>query len=334
MSRVGRGQFMFAPVPLWEQLPAGWKFVEAVGVATDSRDRVFVFNRGEHPVIVFDRDGRFLEAWGEGQFVRPHGIWIGSDDAIYLTDDLDHTVQKYTPDGRLLWKLGKSGHGSDTGVQKSDYRTINRGGPPFNQPTNLTIGADGSLYISDGYGNARIHKYSPDGKLLLSWGEPGAGPGQFNLPHGIGIVSSGRVLVADRENSRIQVFSPDGEFLAEWTDVVRPCEVFVDPQDNVFVAELGHRAGMFAWMKPDLTVSGGRISIFNRSGSLLARFGGGEKPGTPGDFFAPHDLWVDLRGDLYVAEVTWSAGGNRGLVSPDCPSLQKLVRVNEQTDAT
>jgi DNA-binding beta-propeller fold protein YncE len=219
-------------------------------------------------------------------------------------------------------------------VQKNDYRTITRGGPPFNQPTNLTIGADGSLYISDGYGNARIHKYSPDGKLLLSWGEPGAGPGQFNLPHGIGIVSSGRVLVADRENSRIQIFSPDGEFLAEWTDVVRPCEVFVDPQDNVFVAELGHRAGLFPWMKPNPTVSGGRISIFNHTGSLLARFGGGEKPGTPGDFFAPHDVCVDVRGDLYVAEVTWSAGGNRGLVSPDCPSLQKLVRVNEQTGAT
>src|SRR5262249_5947253 len=155
-------------------------------------------------------------------------------------------------------------------------RTITRGGPPFNQPTNLTIGADGLLYISDGYGNARIHKYSPDGKLILSWGEPGAGPGQFNLPHGIGIVSTGRGLVADRENSRIQVFSPDGEFLDEWTDVVRPCDIFVDPRNNVFVAELGRRAGMFPWMKPDLTVSGGRISIFNHSGSLLARFGGGE----------------------------------------------------------
>ncbi len=141
MTRVGQGRFMFAPVPGWEQLPAGWKFVEAVGVATDSRDRVFVFNRGEHPLIVFDRDGKFLQAWGEGQFVRPHGIWIGGDDAVYLTDDLDHTVRKYTPDGRLLWKLGTSGRGSDTGVRESDYRTITRGGPPFNQPTNLAIGA-------------------------------------------------------------------------------------------------------------------------------------------------------------------------------------------------
>ncbi len=134
--------------------------------------------------------------------------------------------------------------------------------------------------------------------------------------------------MADRENSRIQVFSPDGEFLTEWTDVVRPCEVFVDPQDNVFVAELGRRAGMFPWMKPDLTASGGRISIFNPAAVCCLVSAAASNPGTPGDFYAPHDLWVDGRGDLYVAEVTWSAGGNRGLVSPDCPSLQKLVRMN------
>ncbi len=328
MNPIGQGQFTFAPVPRWEQLPPGWKFVEAVGVATDSRERVFVFNRGEHPVIVFDREGKFLYAWGEGQFVRPHGIWIGKDDAVYLTDDLDHTVRKYTPNGQLLWKLGISGQGSDTGVRENDYRTITHGGPPFNQPTNLAISGDGSLYISDGYGNARIHKFSPEGKLLLCWGEPGTGPGQFNLPHGIGVDSTGRVLVADRENSRLQFFSPEGEYLSEWTDVVRPCEVFIDSQDNVFVAELGRRAGMFPGMTPDLTVSGGRVSIFNSSGTLLARFGGGEHPGTPGDFFAPHDLWVDARGDLYVAEVTWSAGGNRGLVPADCPSLQKFARVH------
>jgi DNA-binding beta-propeller fold protein YncE len=308
-------------------LPPGWQFVEAVGVATDSQDRVFVFNRGEHPVCVFDRDGKFLNAWGEGQFIRPHGIWIGPDDAVYLTDDLDHTVRKYTSRGELLWKLGTSGRGSDTGVRESDYRSITHGGPPFNQPTNLAIGGDGSLFISDGYGNCRIHKFSADGQLLLSWGEPGPGPGQFNLPHGIGVDSRGRVLVADRENSRIQIFSSAGEYLTEWTDVVRPCEVFIDPEDNVFVAELGRRAGMFPWMTPDMSVSGGRVSIFDRNGKLLTRFGGGDHPGTPGDFYAPHDLWVDRRGDLYVGEVTWSAGGSRGLVAADCPSLQKFQRI-------
>ena len=329
MTCVGQGAFTFEPFPAWELLPAGWKFVEAVGVATDSRDRVFVFNRGEHPLIVFDRDGKFLDAWGEGQFVRPHGIWIGPDDSVVLTDDLDHTVRKYTPQGELLWQLGTRGLGSQTGVRESDYRTITHGGLPFNQPTNLALARDGSVYISDGYGNARVHKFTADGDWLLSWGEPGTGPGQFNLPHGIGIDSQNRVLVADRENSRIQFFSPEGEYLSEWTDVLRPCEVFIDLQDNVLVAELGRRAGVFPWMTPDLSVSGGRISIFNRDGLLLSRFGGGEQPGTPGDFFAPHDLWVDARGDLYVAEVNWSAGGNRGLVSANCPSLHKFVRVRK-----
>lgn len=328
MTRVGQGAFTFEPVPGWEQLPPGWQFIEAVGVATDSHDRVFVFNRAEHPLIVFDREGKFLHAWGEGQFVRPHGIWIGPDDSVYLTDDLDHTVRKYTPQGELLWQLGTRGVGSDTGVRENDYRTITHGGLPFNQPTNLALASDGSLYISDGYGNARVHKYNAQGELLFSWGEPGTGPGQFNLPHGIGLDSQGRIFVADRENSRLQIFSPDGKYLSEWTDVVRPCEVFIDPQDNVFVAELGRRAGMFPGMTPDLTVSGGRVSIFDHNGQLCARFGGGEKPGTPGDFFAPHDLWVDSRGNLYVAEVNWSAGGKGGLVPADCPSLHKFARVH------
>jgi DNA-binding beta-propeller fold protein YncE len=326
MNSLGNGPFTFNSLSRWEKLPAGWSFLEAVGVATDSADRVFIFNRGEHPVIVLDREGNFLHAWGEGEFVRPHGIWIGRDDSVYLTDDLDHTVRKYTPDGQLIWKLGTSGRGSDTGVRDSDYRSIERGGPPFNQPTNLAIAGDGSLYISDGYGNARVHRFSPDGELLLSWGAPGKGPGEFNLPHGIGIDSTGRVLVADRENSRVQIFSLDGEYLTEWTDVVRPCEVFVTPDDYVLVAELGSRAGLFPWMEPDPSLSGGRISIFDRHGQLVSRFGGGELPGTPGDFYAPHDLWLDAHGDLYVAEVVWSAGGNRGLAPANCPSLQKFAR--------
>ena len=325
MSATVSNRWGYQPLPGWGRLPAGWSFVEAVGVATDSQDRVYVFNRGEHPLIVFDRDGTFLNAWGEGQFVRPHGIWIGADDTLYLTDDLDHTVRRYSLDGRLLMLLGTSGRGSDTGVQDSDYRLIRRGGPPFNQPTNVAQAADGSLYISDGYGNARVHHFSADGKLLRSWGEPGTGPGQFNLPHGIGVDRSGRILVADRENSRIQRFTPDGEYLDEWTDVVRPCEVFIDVNDRVFVAELGCRAGLFPWMQPDLTVTGGRISIFDGEGKLLQRFGGGQRPCTPGDFYAPHDLWVDSQGALYVGEVNWSAGGKKGLVPADCKSLQKFV---------
>src|SRR5439155_14523437 len=141
------------------------------------------------PLIVFDRDGRFLASWGEGLFKRAHGISIGPDDALYCTDDLDHTVRKFTPEGKLLLTLGTSGKPADTGIDGIDYRTIKRAGPPFHRPTNLALAADGSMYVTDGYGNARVHKFSADGRLLFSWGEPGSGSGQFNLPHGIAIDS-------------------------------------------------------------------------------------------------------------------------------------------------
>lgn len=312
------------PVPGWERLPAGWDFIEVAGVATDSQDRVFVFNRGRHPVIVFDPEGRFLFTWGEGEFVRPHGIAIGPDDSLYLTDDLDHTVRKYSPDGRRQWLLGSSGQPSDTGVREMDYRTIRRGGPPFNQPTNLALAADGSFFVSDGYGNARIHKFSPAGQWLFSWGEPGTGDGQFQLPHGIAVDRRGRVFVADRENDRLQLFDAEGRFLASWTDVCRPCEVFLDAADRVWVAELGRRTGLFPWMQAEPTAPGGRLSVFDAEGRLLLRCGGGDRPGTPGDFYAPHDVWVDGRGGVYVGEVVWSAGGNRGLAPAHCPPLQKF----------
>jgi DNA-binding beta-propeller fold protein YncE len=298
-------------------------------VATDSRDRVFVFSRGDHPLMVFDRDGTFLSSWDDVTFVRPHGLTIGPDDAVYLTDDQDHTVRKFTPDGQLLLTLGTSGTPSDTGATSVDYRTIRRAGPPFHYPTNLALSPTGEMYITDGYGNARVHRFSPEGKLLSSWGEPGAEPGQFHLPHGIAIDRHGTVYVADRENSRIQLFSPDGGYLDQWTGVARPCQVFV-AGDLVYVAEVGFRAGMWpGTTAPSPDASGGRVSVYNLQGKLQARWGGGDNPCAPGDFFAPHGICVDSRGDIYVAEVVWSAGGNRGMVPPDCHALQKFVRLTE-----
>jgi DNA-binding beta-propeller fold protein YncE len=325
---VGTGRFRYEALVHWEQLPAGWSFVEVAGVATDSKDRVYVFNRGEHPVIVFDRDGRFLASWGEGIIKRAHGIFIDPDDAVYCTDDVDHTVRKFTTDGKLLLTLGTSGRPSDTGIVDIDYRTIRRAGPPFNRPTNLALAPDSTLLVTDGYGNARVHRFAPDGRLLASWGEPGSGPGQFNLPHGIAVDRDGNSYVADRENSRIQVFNPQGKFLAEWTDVARPMQVFIDGQQNVFVVDVGWRAGMFPWQTPPgPNPAGPRLSIFDRAGNLQVRWGDdGNDPTAPGCFFAPHDIWIDSHGDIYVGEVVMSAGGNRGLVSPECHALQKFVR--------
>jgi DNA-binding beta-propeller fold protein YncE len=327
-SIVGRGEFTFTADPYWHALPVGIDMTEATSVATDSRDRVFVFNRSaKHPVLIFDRNGRYLRSWGAGVFARPHGVHIDGSDFVYCTDDLGHAVRKFTADGELLLTLNASGQPSDTGANSVDYRNIRRAAAPFNFPTNVAIGPAGEIYVSDGYGNARIHKFSPRGKLLSSFGAPGAGPGEFHVPHGIAVDRHGAVYVADRENSRIQIFDSGGNFLAEWLDVARPCQVFIDATDRVYVAELGYRAGMFPGnLAPHEHATGGRVSIFTASGDLLARWGGGAFPCEPGDFFAPHDIWVDSYGDLYVSEVTYTAGISKGAIGSDCHTLQKFTK--------
>lgn len=324
---VASGEFRYRAAADWARWPDAWSISEVVAVATDSQDRVFVFSRGDHPLAVFDPGGELLFSWGEVSFHRPHGIWIGPDDIVYCSDDMDHTVRKFTPEGRLLLTLGTSGRPSETGATSMDYRTIRQAGPPFHYPTNLAVAPSGELYISDGYGNARIHKFSPEGKLLLSWGEPGAGPGQFHVPHGIAVDASGTVYVADRENSRLQLFTPEGEFLTEWTGIARPCDLVIDGAGRVYVAELGYRAGMWPGTEPPHpNATGGRVSIFDSHGKLLARFGGGDNPSEPGDFFAPHDIWLDSQGSLYVSEVVRSAAGCKRPEGRDYHTLQKFSR--------
>lgn len=333
---VGTGEFRYEAQADWAKLPEGWSFVEVVGVANDSRDRVYVFNRGEHPVIVFEPDGSFVRSWGEGLFVHPHGITIGPDDSLYFTDDHGHCVRKYSPDGELLLTLGTPGRPSETGIKGLDYRTIRQPAGPFNLPTNVALSATGDIYVTDGYGNCRVHRFTAAGTLLQSWGEPGSGPGQFNLPHGIAIDRAGRVYIADRENNRIAIFSEDGEYLSEWTGIARPCDIFFDDKERAFIAEVGHRAGLFPWTEVPPSpvgqgagegVRGGNISVFNISGGLLARWGGGENPCDAGDFYAPHGICIDRHGAIYLGEVVMSAGGYAGKVPATCHSLQKFAPV-------
>ena len=162
----------FEVIEGWEKLPEGWSFVEVAGVATDSKDRVYAFNRGEHPMIVFDADGNFLDAWGEGLFTNAHGIYIGPDDRIYAADNFDHTVRIFSPDGTLLKTLGEKNQPSDTGYVQGQT-PVQHGGDPFNRVTNLALDSAGDLYIADGYGNARVHKFSADGEHLFSWENQG-----------------------------------------------------------------------------------------------------------------------------------------------------------------
>jgi len=255
----------------WGRLPDGWTFTQVAGVAVDSRDRVYVLCRGEHPIIVFDADGEFVESWGEGVFGRAHGAYIDGEDNFYCVDDGDHTVRKFAKDGALLFTLGTEDRPAEPGK-------------PFNRPTDVALAPNGDLYISDGYANSRVHRYSRDGELIQSWGEPGAGPGQFNLPHGVW-VEGGRVYVADRQNGRIQVFTLGGGYVEEWPGLARPCDIYIDRRGLVYVAELMSR-----------------VSILSLKGEVLTRMGG-EKIFAPGQFVAPHCLWKDSRGCLYVGEV-------------------------------
>src|SRR5262249_54031419 len=151
-----------------------------------------------------------------------------------------------------------------TGIDGMDYRTIKRPGPPFNLPTNVAIARSGDLYITDGYGNSRVHKFSAEGKLLFSWGEPGTGPGQFNLPHGIALDRHGLVYVADRENSRIQIFTPEGTYLRQWTDTARPMQIFFNDENRAFVCDVGFRAGLFPFQTPPPPPArGAYVSVFD-----------------------------------------------------------------------
>ena len=267
--------------------------------------------------------------------MRAHGVTIAPDDTLWLTDDGDQTVRRFSRDGRLLQTIGTSGAASDTGYDGKTVTSVARGGPPFNRPTNLAVAPSGDLYVSDGYGNARVHQFSPQGELRRSWGEPGSGPGQFMVPHGVAVHRDGRVFVCDRENDRIQIFSPDGEFLAEWTEVQRPTKLVFDGRGVAIVAELCWRAGLRSFRTGHIgSHRPSRVALLDPTGVVLARLGdagpvdpiwGAADPCRAGNFCAPHGLALDPNGDLYVAEVTWTIGVSTRLVPPDCHTIQKFA---------
>ncbi len=324
---VGTGDLVFEAVPGWPDVPPEVGLIEAVGVAVGQHDLVYVFARADQPILIFEADGTFVRGWGEGLFVRPHGITIATDGSLYLTDDMGHSVRQFTPDGELIRAIGPSGRPSDTGAEGFDYRTIRtEAGPPFNLPTNLTIGPDGHLFITDGYGNARVHRFDANGTHIASWGSPGDGPGQFNVPHGIS-TDGERLFVADRENSRVQIFSLEGELLAIWDDLARPAQVYVSAEGHAYVFELGFHTGIFPWNSPETSKSGGRMSVFDLNGTLLTRWGGCGFPTSDEDFYAPHDVCLDSTGAVYTAEVKTAAAGFVGHDTSALPSLRKFRRM-------
>ena len=307
--RIEAGDYKYELVEGWGEMPEGWEWGQVGAVACDSKDQVHIFTRAEHPNRVFDQSGRLIDHWGEQIFEDAHGMCITPDDTLYFVDRMPQLVLKFTKEGKHRLSLGTRGVHSDTGYTRETrvdigdpnisggglpaHTGVGHAGPPFHHPTDVSIGPNGEIYVSDGYRNSRVHKYSADGTLLKSWGEPGSAeelrdtkdkPNFFHTVHSVW-EHNGKVYVADRENNRIQIFTPEGEFLDMWTGFGRPTKIYVDGHDTMYVAELDDQ-----------------FSIVDLSGKLIGRYST-KRGNEPGQFWGPHGIWTDSSGDLYVAEV-------------------------------
>ncbi|MCZ6892488.1 MAG: peptidyl-alpha-hydroxyglycine alpha-amidating lyase family protein [Gammaproteobacteria bacterium] len=313
---IGSGDYRYS-IESWPTLPAGWVLGDVAGVAVSDKDEIYLFTRGERPLLVFDSAGNLLRHWGEGQFVRPHGIDLGPDGTIYCTDDGAHVVRTFTPEGKELLRIGLPGEPEPM-----------MSGLPFNKCTHTALSPSGDIYVSDGYGNARVHKYSPNGKLLFSWGGPGISPGEFNFPHNIVSDADGWLYVADRENHRVQVFNGNGKFETQWHSLHRPCALCKTNGTNplFYVGELGPSLAANITF-PNL---GPRISVVAADGSIVARVGDEVAGLETNQFVAPHGIAVDSLGNIYLGEVSY-AGWPQFFPGQDLPdtlrTMRKLVRV-------
>ena len=303
----------------WGELPEGWTWGQTAGVGVDSEDNVHVFTRTGHPYMIFDKSGKLVDHWGEGIFGVAHGVCITPDDSVFFVEHQSHVILKFDKSGRHRLTMGTRNQPSDTGYTKEirepdgpvlgSYTEatamtngVAYGGPPFNQPTDLAVAHDGTIFVSDGYRNARVHRFAADGTLLQSWGEPGNasalrntkdGPGLFHTPHGIWTVGD-KVYVSDRENNRIQIFTLDGEYVDMWTGFKRPTKIYVDEHNIMYVSELDDR-----------------VTLLDLDGNVIGHLGYGHTIGTvdkgrshaPGEFFGPHTVWTDSEGSIFVGEV-------------------------------
>ncbi len=290
MTTVGSGDYRYERVESWPKVPKYWSLGRPLNAAVNSLGEIYVVSRdAAHPLTIWDSDGNFVSSWGEGTFSDvPHGVTIAPDDNVWVVDRNFHVATEFTPDGKPLRTLGNKLQPSPTWEGKFVHSV------PFNMPSNLAIAPDGHLFVSDGYGAHRVHKFSPDGELLLSWGGQGTGPGEFALVHNVWVDSNGRVLICDCENNRIQIFDDEGNYLEQW-DMPNPSGLCIR-SDIVYVSEFSP-----APVNDPDTGSGG-ISIWTLEGELMTRWVGNEGPGK-GLVKGGHDLCVDAEGSIYVCEV-------------------------------
>ncbi len=259
-------------VPNWPELPRTWNLGETAGVACDTRGHVYVFNRGPHALLEFTPTGEFVREIGEGLFVSAHGVQLDSEGNIWAVDVNGHMVLKFSPQGRVMMVLGRKNNPGATDTS-------------FNRPTDIAFAPNGDFYVSDGYGNSRVVKYSKDGRVVKVWGKKGTAPGEFNLPHSVVVDNRGRVYVADRENKRIQVFDADGNFIREWTHLGSPWGLDITRDQNIYMTD-GYA---------------NRVTKLDIEGNVLGTFGAPGK--APGQFAYAHHIAVGPSEEVYVAEI-------------------------------
>jgi streptogramin lyase len=311
----------FRRVPGWGEPAAGWERGEVAGVAIDAADRVYLLVRADPPVRVLEPDGTPLAAWGSGLFARPHAISVAPGGAVYCVDDVGHAVHRFSPEGKLELTLGRLGGDEDYDPLATPGRLdpVARVGPPFNFPTHAIESPDGAILVADGYGNARVHEFAHDGELVGSWGQPGAGPGGFCIPHGLALDAAGVVYVADRMNARVQRLDRDGAYRDEWP-ARHPNSVAFDGAGDAYVAELG---GVFVFTaEPDLDARRARVSVRGPDGEVRAELDAAEDGGDA-LWFAPHAVAVDRQGAVVVGEVPHSY--SRGRAPAHATVLRKYV---------
>jgi DNA-binding beta-propeller fold protein YncE len=267
----------------WPELPEGFAFGQVSGVGADSHNHVFVFHRGDHPIMCFEgATGKLVASWGDGMFRTPHGLAVDVKDNVWVTDVGHHQVFKFSHDGELLMTIGaKDVPGLD--------------GKHFNQPTDIAVAQNGEFYVSDGYGNSRVAKFSAQGEFLLDWGRKGDQPGEFDTPHGIALDAQGRVYVADRSNARVQVFDGNGKFLSQWksAELGRPWDITIGPDGYAYVVD----GGDLNPKPPDR----GRVVKLDLEGHALETWGRFGK--YDGQIYWGHALAVAQNGDVYVTDV-------------------------------
>lgn len=270
----------YHPIETGLTLPEGIRLGASSGVAFDAQGHMWVLNRGEHPLIEFDGQGKFLRSLGEGKYNRAHGLRIAPDGSIWTTDVQGHTVMKMSTSGDVVLTLGTRGQ---AGVWDEAAGTR-----LLFEPADIGFAANGDVFIVEGHGRGegRVLRFDKSGTFITQWGGKGTDPGKFDQPHSILVTPQNEVLVADRENRRVQIFDVNGRYLREWKFAGLPCGLLIGPDRQLYLA----------------TGFSGQILRLNPDGKAVAMMGEPGPGPTLGHFGEAHYMAIAPNSDIYVAD--------------------------------